>query len=204
MPMDRRYIVAICVVALLLSFWAGVKYSDWKGTDQTDEVLALQEDSLREEGAGESGIIQVYVTGEVSKPGVYTMQDGDRVHQVIDLAMPTEKADLRAINLAQRLADEEAILVPAQGEAGTLLNEAGGNSFASPGSSGSKNGKVNINTASVSELDERLPGIGPALAQRIIDYRTQNGAFKNIEDICSVSGIGTKRYEQIKDMISVR
>ncbi|HHW61911.1 MAG TPA: ComEA family DNA-binding protein [Syntrophomonadaceae bacterium] len=202
MDLERRYLAAIGIFLLLLSFGIGYKYSSWKMQGQEGEVLSLQEEELQEKDQSEAGKIEVYITGEVSKPGVYTMKEGDRVHKLIDLAMPTEKADLAMINLARRLADEEAIIVPARGEAGQIM--PGDAAQSSAAMMGADTGKININTASAAEMSEHLPGIGPKLAERIVDYRTRNGGFKNIEQICEVSGIGEKRYEQIKDLICVR
>lgn len=203
MDLERRYLAAIGIFILLLSFGIGYKYSNWRMQNQEGEIMSLQDEELQQKEPSKLDKIEVYITGEVSKPGVYTMKEGDRVHQLIDLAMPTEKADLAMINLARRLADEEAIVVPAQGEAGQMMpGDAAIHSSAAM--MGSDTGKVNINTASAAELSEHLPGIGPKLSERIVDYRTQNGGFKNIEQICEVSGIGEKRYEQIKDLICVR
>ena len=94
--------------------------------------------------------------------------------------------------MAKQLEDGEQILIPAIG---------GGSSDAS-GASGTNNGKVNINTADLTTL-QTLSGVGPATAQKIIDYRTANGKFKTIEDIKKVSGIGEKTFEKFKDKICV-
>jgi competence protein ComEA len=106
----------------------------------------------------------------------------------------TDEADLDRINLATKLADQMQVYVPSQGEA------------AVPVSSGSALGaatdKININTASAEELD-KLPGIGPSLANAIIDYRTKNGPFQQIEDINDVKGIGDALFEKIKEQITV-
>ncbi|MGI6405358.1 MAG: ComEA family DNA-binding protein [Syntrophaceticus sp.] len=109
-------------------------------------------------------------------------------------------ADLNALNLARRIVDGEMIRVPKEGDAVT----PDGNSTESGilATQEQLGGKININTASVAELDT-LPGIGPAIAQRIIDYRTTHGPFRSSEDLLKVSGIGEKRYEQLKDLIAI-
>ncbi|WP_245984593.1 helix-hairpin-helix domain-containing protein [Biomaibacter acetigenes] len=147
----------------------------------------------------------VYVTGAVKNPGVYTLEDGMRVKDAIDLAggiLP--EADLLRLNLAKKLHDEDKLYVPKIGEVSS--EQPGQESLivadGTGGISSYSDGKININTASLSELDT-LPGIGPTTAQKIIDYRTQNGPFKSIEDIKNVSGIGEKKFEQIKDKIKV-
>ncbi|HHW01984.1 MAG TPA: competence protein ComEA [Thermoanaerobacterales bacterium] len=149
--------------------------------------------------------IMVYVTGAVKNPGVYTLEDGMRVKDAIDLAGGTlPEADLLRLNLAKKLHDEEKLYVPKIGE--VISDQPGQGSLTGEGEtagiSSSSDGKININTASLQDLDT-LPGVGPATAQKIIDYRTQNGPFKSIEDIKNVSGIGDKKFEQIKDKIKV-
>ncbi|MCR4431437.1 MAG: helix-hairpin-helix domain-containing protein [Tepidanaerobacteraceae bacterium] len=143
--------------------------------------------------------VVVYVTGAVRNPGVYTLEDGMRVKDAIDLAGgPLPEADLLRINLAQKLHDEDKLYIP---EIGEIMGESTLQQN-SAGIASSGDGKININTAGLSELDA-LPGIGPATAQKIIDYRTQNGPFKSIDDIKNVSGIGDKKFEQLKDKIKV-
>lgn len=140
--------------------------------------------------------IMVYVSGAVQSPGVYELPDGARVDDAVKAAGgPTADADLARINLAKRLRDEEQIYVPRVGETSLPVAPTGT-------TGGSSGGKVNINMATVAEL-ETLPGIGPALAQRIVDYRTAHGPFSRIEDIKKVSGIGDKLFERIKDQITI-
>lgn len=144
--------------------------------------------------------IIVDVRGAVNQPGVYTLPVGSRVQDALARAGDvTNDADTRTLNLARRLNDGEQLYVPRQGEATPVLfpTSARGAPTATRVTS-----KININTATVDELDA-LPGIGPALAQRIVDYRTQNGDFKTIEDIKKVRGIGDALFNQIKDLITV-
>lgn len=140
--------------------------------------------------------IVVYVNGAVRTPGVHALADGARVTDAVEAAGgPTADADLARVNLAQRLRDEEQVYVPHVGETDLPVVQTG-----ATGASGG--GKVNVNTATVVEL-QTLPGIGPSLAQRIVDYRTAHGAFARVEDVKKVSGIGDKLFERIKDQITV-
>ena len=103
--------------------------------------------------------------------------------------------------MARVLQDGEPIVIPGpEAEMQSVTDSAGIVS----GSDGMSQGLVNINTADVSLLDEKLPGIGPALAQRIVDYRTANGPFARVEDVKNVSGIGDKKFEDLKNLITVR
>lgn len=144
--------------------------------------------------------ILVDVRGAVNQPGVYTLPAGSRVQDALARAGDvTSNADTRTLNLARRLNDGEQLYVPRQGEATSVPPTPSSRSAPTATRAPSK---ININTASVDELDT-LPGIGPSLAQRIVDYRTQNGDFKTIEDIKKVRGIGDALFNQIKDLITV-
>jgi len=148
--------------------------------------------------------IVVHVAGAVKNPGVYTLEEGKRVKDAIEVAggaLP--EADLLRLNLAQKIHDEDKLYVPKIGETPEQLEQANESYGATVGISSKSDGKVNINTADETELIQ-LPGIGPATAQKIIDYRTTNGFFKSIEDIKKVSGIGDKKFEQLKDKIRVK
>ncbi|NLZ53900.1 MAG: competence protein ComEA [Thermoanaerobacteraceae bacterium] len=149
--------------------------------------------------------IVVHVAGAVKNPGVYTLEEGQRVKDAIEIAGgPLPEADLLKLNLAQKIHDEDKLYVPKIGETAEKSEQENASSYgATVGISSNNDGKININTADETELI-KLPGVGPATAQKIIDYRTTNGSFKSIEDIKKVSGIGDKKFEQIKDKIKVR
>ncbi|MDI3534201.1 MAG: competence protein ComEA [Thermosediminibacterales bacterium] len=139
-------------------------------------------------------LIIVHVSGAVTNPGVYSMEKGDRVIDAVEKAGGfLEEADPDAVNLAKKLRDEEKIYIPKKGELSPERFDT---------STTKDDERININSAGVSEL-ETLPGIGPALAQRIVDYREKHGKFKSIEELSEVSGIGPKRLDDIRDLIKV-
>jgi competence protein ComEA len=146
-------------------------------------------------------LVRVYVTGAVVHPDVYQLPSGSIVKDAIQAAGgATVEADLVRINLAQELRDQQQIHVPRIGEAKVL--PVATDSQSQPARPVTPSAMININTAGAEEL-ATLPGIGPALAQRIIDWRTANGPFATIADITKVSGIGDKIFERIKDHITV-
>jgi len=148
--------------------------------------------------------IVVHVAGAVKNPGVYTLEEGQRVKDAIEVAGgPLPEADLLRLNLAQKLQDEDKLYVPKIGETPEQPEQENISYGATVGIVTKNDGKININTADETELI-KLPGIGPATAQKIIDYRKTNGSFKSIEEIKNVSGIGDKKFEQIKDKIKVK
>jgi competence protein ComEA len=143
--------------------------------------------------------IVVHITGAVPRPGVYALPEGARVQDVISAAGGfLAEADKEFINLAQVLEDGERLDIPyAEGFSPVISTPIP--ELILPGSDSDL---ININTAAAFEL-ESLPGIGPTLAQRIIDHRDQNGPFLSTEDIINVSGVGPGTYERIKDLITV-
>ena len=137
--------------------------------------------------------VTVYVAGAVKKSDVYKLPVGSIVKDAIEKAGgATKDADLVAINLAQKVQDGEEIVVPTKQS----------NIAPSSTSSSKNNGKININTASLTEL-ETLPGIGEVKGNAIIQYRKTHGPFKSIHDITNVSGIGEKTFEKIEALITV-
>lgn len=153
------------------------------------------------------GPIRVYVNGQVAKENVYELPPGSRVDAAIEAAGGfTDEANTAVVNLAQPLSDGVQIYVPAIDEnvpaPVTLVN----NPDTSPTAANSKGttavGLININTATIEELDS-LPGIGPSTAERIIAHRESSGPFAAIENIMDVTGIGEAKFEKIKDQITV-
>lgn len=141
----------------------------------------------------------VHVAGAVRRPGVYEFGAGARVIDAVRAAGGASRgADLNAINLARLLADGERVYVPRRGEAPPP--DPGGPATA--GGAAGAQAKVNLNTASPAEL-EALPGVGPVLAQRIIDYRTRHGPFRTVRDLLKVEGIGPKKFAAIEPHVTV-
>ena len=146
--------------------------------------------------------ITVFVSGEINNPGVVTIESEKRLSDVVEiLGGTTENADLNKVNLAMKLEDESHYIIPKIGE-----NVEVHSNYTSVDSNeiiqDEKSNLVNINKATIQELDI-LPGIGEAIANKIINYREENGQFKSIDEIKNINGIGDKKYEEIKSLISV-
>lgn len=142
------------------------------------------------------GPIRVYVSGAVDAPDVYTLAPGSIVQDALEAAGgPTADAELSALNLASILGDGDQVYIPIVGETPPAPAPQASNTSEA-------NGVINLNEADLEALDS-LPGIGPAIAERIIQYREQNGPFATIEDIQNVSGIGPATFEEIKELIAV-
>jgi competence protein ComEA len=138
--------------------------------------------------------LRIYVSGAVHAPDVYTLAPDSIVKDALLAARgATDQADLDRINLAAPLIDGQHVYVPHQGEEVLPVPP--------PASRSAASAKININTATAQEL-ELLPGIGPALAQRIIDFRLANGPFGHVEDIMDVSGIGPATFDKIQEQIT--
>ncbi len=153
--------------------------------------------------------IMVHVVGAVSKPGVYQLPKGARIFQAVEKAGATKEAALGFINLAQSIQDGEQIIVPSKAEvtatAGSIKAGTRSGVVASSARTGQRtasSGLININTANQTQLDA-LPGIGPAMAQRIMAYRQTNGPFKSVQDIQKVSGIGAKKYQGLASRVCI-
>ena len=154
-------------------------------------------------GAAASNLV-VHVVGAVHRPGLYDLRDGQRVADAVARAGgATRKADLAAINLAAPLVDGTQVLVPSRAAA------AGGGGSPAAGSAGAAastgstavGAKVSLSTATIEQLDG-LPGVGPVTAQKIVDYRTENGPFASVDDLDAVPGIGPGRIENLRDLVT--
>jgi competence protein ComEA len=145
--------------------------------------------------AGPSARVVVDVVGEVRRPGLYRLADGSRIADAVARAGgATRKAELAQVNLAAPLADGEQVVVPARGSAAAATPAAAGGDGAAPSA------PIQLSTATLEQLDS-LPGVGPATAQKILDYRTKHGAFSSVDELDAVPGIGPKRLEQLRDLV---
>ena len=160
--------------------------------------LYAEPGELNETEVSLSTDIFVHVTGAVAKPGVYATEVGSRVFDIVAMAGGfTKKADQASVNLARLVSDGEQLLVF---ERATSSNTATATSNAPSGSMAGT--LVSLNRATQSELEE-LPGVGPTLAQRIIDWRSANGGFKSLEDLLEVGGIGDKLFAGIQGKVAL-
>jgi len=150
-------------------------------------------------------MVRVYVSGAVRNPDVYFLPPGSLVRDAVAAAGgATIEADLEQINLARELRDQEHIHVPVQGQTSSVPTSlpAASQKTTNAGSEELQPGQLNLNTATAQEL-ERLPGIGPTYAQRIVEYRAEHGPFQAIEDVMKVRGIGQSTFDKIRRYITV-
>lgn len=213
----KAVVVAILVVIAAASGLAMASFSSRSSGvsfEHSDEASVSDAhgagDASSDDADGSSGksssAAEVYVDvdGAVVRPGVYRLKEGARVSQALDAAGGlTVEADVTGLNRASKITDGQKIYVPTVGEqqAAAAVGGAESSAATTPGA-GSSSGLVNINTASAVEL-QTLSGIGPSMAQSIIDERTKNGAFASVDDLMRVSGIGEKKLAKIKDCICV-
>jgi competence protein ComEA len=144
----------------------------------------------------------VHVAGKVRHPGVVTLPGGARVIDAIKAAGgPRRGAGTGALNLARPVVDGEQILVGVRGAPAPAAPVApGGAGGSAPG--GAPGMRVDLNTATTEQLDQ-LPGVGPVLAQRIVDYRNQHGGYRSVDQLQEVTGIGESKFADIKDLVRV-
>ncbi|CAM3815608.1 helix-hairpin-helix domain-containing protein [Mesobacillus zeae] len=187
--------------------------SAWTGEDRPIEAFASNGDGQQPAPAGDANNdpgqsspmevasqadMMADIKGAVRKPGVYNIRSGDRMADLVEKAGGvTEDAETAAINFAMKVTDEMAVYIPRKGEE-SIMPAPGGE--ASPQGGGGQ--QVNLNTATETELDT-LPGIGPAKAAAIIEYRETNGPFKSTEGLKEISGIGDKTFEKLASQITV-
>lgn len=162
------------------------------------DELGLLDDGLAEAPAPAAGApIVVYVSGAVAAPDVYSLPAEARVKDLVMAAGGlSADADLDRINLAARITDGEHVVVPRMGEAPPAAADGAG------AASDTVGGAIDINSAGADELDA-LPGIGPAIAERIVSHREANGPFRAVEDLQDVKGIGAALFEQIAPLVTV-
>lgn len=174
------------------------RFVDMKDKNKAGETNRSSEysDTNKTTVISNKSLVTVYISGAVKYPGIVEIEENSRIADAIKkIGGATKDADLNRVNLAQKLTDGEHIHIPQVGEA-TNAEAVNTNIHTRD------NGLLNINSATKEQL-EGIPGIGPALAQRIIDFRAAKGTFQSVEEIADVSGIGQRLLEQIRNIISV-
>lgn len=193
-------VLFVCLIIGMGLFWMSRQ-----GEEVEEAATSLAETTILpqevEDKTTVSTVIYVDVKGEVHHPGVYQMKAENRVKDLIEAAGGfTPLADDHKLNLSQLLEDQMVIVVPKKGE---KVNSELAQAPTSQKKEVGKEGKVNINTATVEEL-KTLKGIGEKKAEAIIEYRKKNGSFKNKEELMKVRGIGKKLYESFQERVIVQ
>ena len=200
-------IVFVIIVGIIIYFIYNNFYFEDTGTDMVNDILIKEENIVTENKITESeenNKIIVHVVGEINNPGIIELKSGDRIFNAIEKAGGTTKnADTSKINLAQVVEDGMKINVPNINDKENVVEETTNIISKSDNMQQKKQSIVNINNATKTEL-ETLPGIGPSIANKIVNYRKEKGKFSKIEDIKNVSGIGEAKFEKIKKYISVK
>ena len=196
LPARRRLGIGAAIVVVLTALAVTVGIGIVRGASTPVETVRIDDGAGSGTGSAEpSGEVFVHVSGAVAEPGLYVLAEGTRVLDAIAAAGGFAKdADEAAVNLARPLSDGEQLFV---GTAGEAAPSGAPRAAVAPG-----DGRVNLNTAGMDELDT-LPRIGPAMAQRILDWRESNGRFTSVEDLLAVPGIGDKMLEALRDLVTI-
>jgi len=215
---NPRFISFLSIALILSAICVTFLYTQKQKKEIISEIYSeevIEEAEIKEEGVSEN--IIVHIDGEVNNPGVYELPKESRIDDAIEAAGGlTSIANLDEVNLAYKIIDGVKISIPKKAEVksvkqSTVVNKtkkvvsnttAGITKSEEVASSSGGSGKVNLNTASISQLDT-LTGIGPATAQKIIDYRAQKGGFNSLDELKSVNGIGEAKFNKIKDSIEI-
>ena len=201
---ESRATVLIWVVAAALGVFALMRLTGSGGEDGSGEPVRVERSGLggsagvgrggAESGGGGRGEVYVHVAGAVRRPGLVRVPAGARVAEAVFRAGgPGRKADLTGVNLAAQVEDGQQVVVPAAGAAASATGQAG--APAAP-----TGVKPSLGSATVEQLDE-IDGIGPTLAERIVEYRTENGGFRSLDELQDVDGIGEKRLETLREAL---
>lgn len=193
-PKQMMVVLAIALVAIVGTIY-GASSDE---IVQLDQAVENPEPEIKVKSTPMRKIF-VYVTGAVNNPGMVELSGDPHLADAINACgglLPT--ADVDSINMADSISDGQRIRIPEK----IVARVVEPSTSTDAGDNVSSDGVVNINTADVETLDT-LPGIGPAMAQRIIDYRQLNGDFKSIDEIQNVRGIGAKKFENLKSRIKI-
>jgi competence protein ComEA len=191
-------LAAVAVVVLGMRFMQGQARGGADATARGGPVSRAPA-SVKIERPASSGAL-VHVAGAVRHPGVYRLRDGERVQDAVRRAGGARRgADLNAINLAAKVADGQQVVVPRRGGAGSAVANAGASG--ADAASGVAP-PVSLNSATAEQLDT-LDGVGPATAQKILDWRREHGGFSSIDDLGEVPGIGPKRLAALRGKVQL-
>lgn len=195
LPFTRRQALTGAVVVLVVLAVGGRLLAR---TEQHTDALPVEPVVVAEAETTASTVptqVVVHVVGAVRSPGLYRLDEGSRVADALALAGgAAPKADLAGVNLAAPVIDGTQVVVP----------KIGRQPPAPPGpasAAGAPAGPIRLNTATLDELQE-IPGVGPVTAQRIVDFREQNGPFRSVDELDAVPGIGPKRLEQLRELVT--
>ena len=197
-PLDRRTLLFGLAAILLLA--AAVTFLRGRGGEASPPMPIVTSSAVTDGVGGvapaQDEPLVVYVTGAVKQPGVYQLAQGKRVVDAIQKAGGvTAKADAITVNLAALLIDGEQVIVP------EAFTPGAGAAPTGAGPAPATSGVVHLNSADVTALDA-LPGVGPATAQRILDWRDAHGGFKTVDDLMEVPGIGPSKFEALRDLVA--
>src|SRR4051812_7310442 len=210
---DRRHLIAYVAAAAVLVVIAVRLIGHQGGPAPAPHISMAAPAPTSPQGVRarprEAPRIWVDVAGAVRRPGLYSLPAGARVAAALERAGGVRsRAERAAVNLAAKLADGQQVLVPLRGRSGPAGAAAGASASGSAAAGGAAAGepsgsgaRTSLSSATQEQL-EQLDGIGPALAQRIIEYRDQHGGFRSIDELQEVSGIGEKRFDALKGSIS--
>jgi len=188
---SRQQAIVVCMLVLLLLVVAGKLLGARHPTAQRRAQVRL----VGATGSSRAQLL-VDVSGAVRRPGVYKLSAGSRINDaLLKAGGATAKADLTLVNRAATLTDGQQVLVIEKVSATSAAAAPGGSS-----AGGAAVAPIHLNNATLEQLDE-LPGVGPATAQRIVDYRTANGPFKSVDELDLVSGIGPAKLAELRDLV---
>jgi competence protein ComEA len=198
--------VFLVIIAVLLVIFSWKLYSKERNAITIVPAVNSFENSSEEENKiVEEEVCIIHITGAINNPGVYQLNKGKRIIDAVKMAGgATEQANVDAVNLAAHIFDGQKIVIPFYIDDNEELNKQNiSKSLMYEQYQNSSNSElINLNTATSNQL-ETLPGIGPVLAKSILNHREKYGLFREIDDIQDVSGIGEKRFESIKEYITV-
>jgi competence protein ComEA len=190
MPRQQLFLCALAIVAVAL---IGARYLKQEGAGGSAAARTAKPVRIQRSGGGRA---VVHVTGAVRRPGVYRLPSWARLDLAVRRAGgATGSADLEGVNLAAKVADGQQVVVPRRG---ATVGAASG--VGASGTGDAPSAPISLNTATPEQLDE-LDGVGPATAQKILEFRKEHGGFRSVDDLKQITGIGPKRFESLKDKV---